>query len=111
MADDIRLGKELNFDSEVLLATSHGRRSIDTLKLLAPEKANWDCKFFLLLLTDAYEIIDVSHVEGLIPIELGTNAVEIPGARDTLSKLKAISARWAIVTSGTKALMNGVGYP
>ena len=39
-----RLGKELNFDADVLLATSHGRRSIDTLKLLAPEKANWDCR-------------------------------------------------------------------
>ena len=38
-----RLGAELNFDAEVLLATSHGRRSIDTLRILAPEKASWDC--------------------------------------------------------------------
>ena len=29
---------------EVILETSHGRRSIDILKILAPEKANWDCK-------------------------------------------------------------------
>jgi hypothetical protein len=28
----------------VILQTSHGRRSIDVLKLLCPERANWDCK-------------------------------------------------------------------
>ena len=64
-----------------------------------------------LYIVQAYKLIDVSRVEGSIPIELGANAVEIPGARDTLAKLKAISARWAIVTSGSKALMDGVSYP
>jgi glycerol 3-phosphatase-1 len=28
----------------VILQTSHGRRSIDVLKLLCPERANWECK-------------------------------------------------------------------
>jgi hypothetical protein len=27
-----------------ILKTSHGRRSIDVLSILAPDKANWDCK-------------------------------------------------------------------
>lgn len=38
------IGKELGADPEVILQTSHGRRSIDTLKLVSPEKANWDCE-------------------------------------------------------------------
>ena len=39
-----RLGKELGVDPNVILATSHGRRSIDVLKLYDPNKANWECK-------------------------------------------------------------------
>lgn len=31
-------------DPEVILQTSHGRRSIDMLKVLSPEKANWECE-------------------------------------------------------------------
>lgn len=38
-----RLGKELGVDPNVILATSHGRRSIDTLRMYDPNKANWDC--------------------------------------------------------------------
>jgi hypothetical protein len=33
------------FWKTVILQTSHGRRSIDVLKLLCPERANWECKF------------------------------------------------------------------
>ena len=40
-----RIGKEIGVDPNVILQTSHGRRSIDVLKLLSPEKANWDCEF------------------------------------------------------------------
>jgi hypothetical protein len=40
------LGSELGFDAELLLKTSHGRRTIDTLKVLAPGKANWECQLF-----------------------------------------------------------------
>jgi hypothetical protein len=38
------VGGEIGVDPEVILQTSHGRRSIDVLKILQPEKANWECK-------------------------------------------------------------------
>lgn len=49
----------------------------------------------------------MSHVEGLIPKEFGADAIEVPGARDLLASLEAVNARWAIVTSGTRALASG----
>lgn len=39
-----RLGRELGVDPEVILATSHGRRTIDTLKLYDLRLANWECE-------------------------------------------------------------------
>ena len=39
-----RLGDELGVDPNVILATSHGRRTIDVLKVYDENKANWDCK-------------------------------------------------------------------
>ncbi|KAL8870831.1 MAG: hypothetical protein Q9174_003214 [Haloplaca sp. 1 TL-2023] len=87
-----KIGKELGVDPSVILLTSHGRRSIETLALYDPSKANWDY---------------VSHIEGLIPIEYGADAVEVPGARDLLASLEHVSAPWAIVTSGTRALVTG----
>lgn len=86
------LAKELGADPNVILASSHGRRSIDTLQLYDPSKANWNY---------------VSHVEGLIPKQYGQDAVEIPGARTLLASLEGSDARWAIVTSGTLALATG----
>lgn len=38
-----RIGKELGVDANVILASAHGRRSIDTLQLYDSNKANWDC--------------------------------------------------------------------
>lgn len=38
------IGAEIGVDPKVILQTSHGRRSIDMLKVLAPEKANWECE-------------------------------------------------------------------
>ncbi|KAK2775337.1 hypothetical protein FQN52_004021 [Onygenales sp. PD_12] len=87
-----RLGAEVGLDPETILKTSHGRRSIDVLKIIAPEKANWEY---------------VSHVEGLIPKDFGQDATEIPGARLLLSNLETAGAPWAVVTSGTRALVNG----
>lgn len=46
-------------------------------------------------------------MEGLIPKEFGNDAVEIPGARNTLTKLSRMGAPWAVVTSGTTALVTG----
>jgi glycerol-1-phosphatase len=34
----------MGVDPQVILQTSHGRRSIDTLQLYDPSRANWECK-------------------------------------------------------------------
>ncbi|ETN46687.1 uncharacterized protein HMPREF1541_00874 [Cyphellophora europaea CBS 101466] len=86
------LGKEMGVDPEVILQTSHGRRSIDVLRLYDETKANWDY---------------INRMEGLIPREYGKDAVEIPGARDLLDQLDSLSVPWAVVTSGTRALVTG----
>ena len=46
-------------------------------------------------------------MEGLCPKLFGKDAVEIPGARDLLASLDAAEAPWAIVTSGTRPLIQG----
>ncbi|KAK9777017.1 putative Haloacid dehalogenase-like hydrolase [Seiridium cardinale] len=86
------VGTEIGVDPEVILQTSHGRRSIDILRILHPEKANWEY---------------VCHMEGLLPKLHGADAVEIPGARDLLETLIPAGAPWAIVTSGTVPLVTG----
>lgn len=35
----------MGIDPNIILATSHGRRSIDVLKLYDPARANWKCMF------------------------------------------------------------------
>ncbi|CVK93126.1 probable glycerol-3-phosphate phosphatase (glycerol-1-phosphatase) [Fusarium proliferatum] len=86
------IGNEIGVAPEVILETSHGRRSIDILMILAPEKANWDY---------------VRDMEGRLPKYHGHEAVEIPGARSMLEALIARSSPWAIVTSGTVPLVTG----
>ncbi|KAI9050880.1 hypothetical protein LZ554_004997 [Drepanopeziza brunnea f. sp. 'monogermtubi'] len=86
------IGKEIGVDPAVILETSHGRRSIDTLRVLSPERANWEY---------------IKHMEGLLPKMYGDDAVEIPGARDLLAQIKQASVPWAIVTSGTTPLVTG----
>lgn len=46
-------------------------------------------------------------MEGRIPKEFGSDAVEIPGARQLLERLDDLNAPWAVVTSGTRALVTG----
>ncbi|GKZ18153.1 hypothetical protein AbraIFM66951_000326 [Aspergillus brasiliensis] len=87
-----KIGAELGVDPKTILATSHGRRSIDTIQLYDPKKANWEY---------------VSYIEGRIPKEYGSDAVEIPGARYLMSALDDAGARWGVVTSGTRALVDG----
>jgi hypothetical protein len=41
--DSNSIGKEIGVDPEIILATSHGRRTIDVLKIYEPKLANWDC--------------------------------------------------------------------
>ncbi|KAI7788973.1 haloacid dehalogenase-like hydrolase [Diaporthe eres] len=86
------VGKEIGVAPEVILETSHGRRSIDILKILAPEKANWEY---------------VKHMEGLLPQYHGEDAYEIPGARALLKEIGDHHIPWAIVTSGTVPLVTG----
>ncbi|OKL60097.1 hypothetical protein UA08_04490 [Talaromyces atroroseus] len=86
------LAKDLGVDPEVILASSHGRRSIDTLALYDKSKANMEF---------------VNQIEGAIPQKYGQDAVEIPGARDLVKKLVDSNAPWAVVTSGTRALVEG----
>ncbi|PFH57751.1 hypothetical protein XA68_14637 [Ophiocordyceps unilateralis] len=86
------VGTEIGVSPQTILETSHGRRSIDVFKAIAPEKATWEY---------------VSHVEGKIPRLYGGDAVEIPGARSLLDSLTARSTPWAIVTSGTAPLATG----
>ncbi|KAI7116692.1 hypothetical protein KC324_g18983, partial [Hortaea werneckii] len=88
----MNMGKEIGVPGEKILETSHGRRSIDMLAILAPEKANWDF---------------VCEAEGRIPKEYGADAVEIPGSRNLLESLEKAGAPWAIVTSGTRPLVPG----
>ncbi|KAN0117196.1 glycerol-3-phosphate phosphatase-like protein [Hyaloscypha variabilis] len=86
------IGKEIGVDPNVILQTSHGRRSIDVLKILSPEKANWEY---------------IKHMEGLLPKNYGADVVEIPGARDLLDAVVTADVPWAIVTSGTTPLVTG----
>ncbi|KAK2038931.1 haloacid dehalogenase-like hydrolase [Colletotrichum somersetense] len=86
------VGNEIGVAPEVILETSHGRRSIDILKILAPEKANWEY---------------VCEMEGRLPKLYGEDAIEIPGARALLDALIKENAPWAIVTSGTEPLVGG----
>jgi glycerol 3-phosphatase-1 len=41
-AHKLRIGQELGVDPEVILATSHGRRSIDVLREYDPSKATME---------------------------------------------------------------------
>lgn len=50
---------------------------------------------------------DVRKIEGEVPLRFGADAVEIAGASDLLNRLEEAHARWAIVTSGTRPLVEG----
>ncbi|PWY75317.1 2-deoxyglucose-6-phosphate phosphatase [Aspergillus sclerotioniger CBS 115572] len=87
-----RVGLELGIDHQEILRTSHGRRSIDVLQQLDPTKANWEY---------------VSAMEARVPFLCKSPAVEIPGARRLLESLDRHQIPNAIVTSGTRALLDG----
>lgn len=87
-----QLGRQIGVDGDYILETSHGRRSVDVLAIHAPHLATWDY---------------VCEAERRIPLEYGRDAVEIPGSRVLLEKLEAVGAPWAVVTSGTRPLVEG----
>jgi len=43
-ANRIRIAQEIGVDPNVILESSHGRRTIDVLKDYDESKANWECK-------------------------------------------------------------------
>ena len=75
-----------HLDAEKVIAVAHGRRTVETVGILAPHLA-----------VDA-------EVAALESSEMITSegVYEIPGARELLEKLP--SERWAVVTSGIRAV-------
>lgn len=59
-----RFGQEHGLDPLLILATSHGRRSIDVMKIYTPEKATWE---------------NVIALEAEIPKRNAEDARELPG--------------------------------
>ncbi|KAL8652239.1 MAG: hypothetical protein Q9210_002798 [Variospora velana] len=86
------ISTELGVDHRVLLNSSRGRRSIDTIRLHDPSKATWEY---------------VNHIESLIPDRYGSESRETPGARQVLEALEEGRAPWALVTSCTRVLLEG----
>ena len=107
LTSSYRIGAELGVDHDVILRSSRGRRSIDTLRLYDPSKANWDCQSNLPDHANNVLIYapDVRHIESLIPESYGSTASETPGARPLLESFGKASAPWALVTSCTHALL------
>ncbi|RMD44650.1 hypothetical protein DV735_g462, partial [Chaetothyriales sp. CBS 134920] len=81
-----------NIDPQTILKNSHGRRSIDIYRQIDPEKATWDY---------------VIELERQVPVRWGDSATAIPGAHQLLETLETLQAKWAIVTSGTRPLVEG----
>jgi len=73
-------------DPGKVIAHAHGRRTIETVQLVAPE-----------LSVDA-ELATLEHSEAMT----SEGVYEIPGARELLEMLPA--NRWAVVTSGVRAV-------
>ena len=95
-------------DPNTILATSHGRRSIDVLKQIDPARATWDCEINETQLEmQTNEILDIQQIEGEIPLLFGDDAVEIKGSRALLTNLDEANVPWAVVTSGTLPLVQG----
>ncbi|KAH7134293.1 HAD-like domain-containing protein [Dactylonectria macrodidyma] len=86
------VGKLIGVNPQVILESSHGRRSLDVLNIVASEFATWEF---------------VRKIEGAIPLNHGHLATEIPGAVDFMTALIAISAPSALVTSSTLPLVIG----
>ncbi|KAL8862653.1 MAG: hypothetical protein Q9178_001151 [Gyalolechia marmorata] len=52
-------------------------------------------------------MLDVAEIEGRIPTDFGQDAKVIAGAHDILRACNDLSVPWAIVTSGTSAILQG----
>ena len=81
-----RWARKHGLDPERVIEAAHGRRTIETVQLVAPHLASTDEVANL-------EASESSNTEGVF---------EIPGAREILKQLPL--DRWAIVTSGIRAV-------
>jgi len=81
-----RWARKHGLDPERVIEAAHGRRTIETVQLVAPHLADTDEVANL-------EASEASNTEGVF---------EIPGAREILKGLPL--DRWAIVTSGIRAV-------
>jgi glycerol-1-phosphatase len=104
-----RIAVEIGVDPNVILATSHGRRTIDVLAQVDPSKANWECKHLDNVSSKLADGpgLDVKHIEGLLPKLYRDSAEALPGSRTLLAELEKENAPWSIVTSGSLPLVNG----
>jgi sugar-phosphatase len=78
--------KRHGLDAEYILADSHGRRTIDTMRAVAPELA-----------TEA-EAAQLEQAEALDTVGI----VAVPGAPELLAVLQSVP--WAVVTSGSRLM-------
>ncbi|KAM6509454.1 DL-glycerol-3-phosphatase [Fusarium falciforme] len=86
------IAEEIGVKADVILRSSHGRRTMDVFEEIAPDKADWE---------------HIKSIEGRLPRLFSHEVVEIQGARSVLSSLVENGASWAIVTSGTVPLVTG----
>ncbi|KKZ68200.1 glycerol 3-phosphatase 1 [[Emmonsia] crescens] len=86
------IGEQIGVDADAILEVAHGRRTIDVIRMFKPDRANWEY---------------VKSLEADLPKKYGSEAHEIPGAKDLLNQAMTRSVPWAIVTSGTTGLVTG----
>lgn len=93
----VRWADEVGLDPAVVLDGLHGRRAIDTVRRLTPDR------------DVGVETARLERYE----LELAEETEPIPGAASLIAALPA--DRWAVVTSGTRALsiarLQAVGHP
>ncbi|KAK9479383.1 HAD-like protein [Lipomyces japonicus] len=94
-----RFANQIGIAPEVILKTSHGRRSIDVISELAPSLASPEF---------------AAALESRIPEDFGDQGKLIPGANELVRKIDAVNhelhdlyrgrQRWGVVTSGTSGM-------
>ena len=76
-----RIGNEYGIDPNAILATSHGRRSIDVFQQIDPARATWDCVSSRPSFHQGFTLTHVSRRPRAR--ETGTAPVRGPGGRDS----------------------------
>lgn len=84
----LQWGRQHGLEDKLILDTIHGRRAIDTIKILLP------------MATEA-EIKQAFDELTMLEVEQSKNIGALPGALALLAQLEQHQIPWAIVTSGT----------